>query len=386
MDRAGKVDLLGGAARYDVCRACGGTQTSRVVDDIGRWIYPAVRPDGKRVALLKVLQTNICENDCYYCANRAGYDTPRASFTPDELAQLFDQLVQRRRVQGLFLSSGVYGRHGQAQERMLATVELVRKRYQFRGYVHLKLMPGAEDAAIEQALCLADRVSLNLEAPNPERLMRITGSKDLTGQLLLPLRKAAALSREAGERVSLTTQFVVGAADESDSELLLSAQRLYRQLGLARAYYSAFQPLRNTPLEGHPATPTWREHRLYQADFMLRKYGFSCEELIFCDGNLPRALDPKQMWALSHPELYPIEVNTASEESLLRVPGIGPVTAKRILSKRRDGKLRHLKQISQAGGSATRAAPFVLLDGRRPTYQLPLWGEDSGVDLASRNN
>jgi predicted DNA-binding helix-hairpin-helix protein len=149
-------------------------------------------------------------------------------------------------------------------------------------------------------------------------------------------------------------------------------------MGLARAFYSAFQPLHNTPLADHAPTPTWREHRLYQADFLLRKYGFTFHELVFgSEGNLPRALDPKAMWAVSHPEIYPIEVNTASEEQLLRVPGIGPITAKRIVAKRRDGRLCDLRQIGLAGGSATRAAPFVLLDGRRPSFQMPLWGESA---------
>ncbi len=373
-----KMDLLGGAAQYDICRACGGAQSNRIRDALDRWIYPAVRPDGKRVSLLKVLQTNVCENDCFYCTNRAGYDTPRASFTPDELARLFMELVQRRRVQGLFLSSGVYGRSGQAMERMLATVELVRRRYAYRGYVHLKIMPGAQDAAVEQAVRLADRVSLNLEAPTPERLARITHSKELHNQLLTPLRRAAALARERAGRVTLTTQFVVGAADESDSELLQSVQSLYHNLGLARAYYSAFQPLAHTPLEEHAPTPTWREHRLYQADFLLRCYGFAIDELVYSpEGNLPRACDPKEMWAVNHPEVFPIELNTAPESQLLRVPGIGPVTAKRLVARRRDGKVRDLQQVAAAGGSAARAAPYVLLDGHRPAYQMALWQADA---------
>lgn len=378
-----KMDLLGGAAQYDICRSCGGPESNRIRDALDRWIYPAVRPDGKRIALLKVLQTNVCGNDCFYCANRAGYDTPRASFSPDELARLYMELVQRKRVQGLFLSSGVYGRCGQAMERMLATVELVRRRYAYRGYVHLKLMPGTQDAAVEQAVRLADRVSLNLEAPTPERLSRITHSKELHNQLLTPLRRAAALAHETAGRVSLTTQFVVGAADEPDSELLQSVQRLYHELGLARAYYSAFQPLAHTPLEEHAPTPTWREHRLYQADFLLRGYGFGIDELIYGpDGNLPRALDPKEMWAVSHPEVFPIELNSASERQLLRVPGIGPLSAKRLVARRRDGRVRDLQQIAAVGGSAVRAAPYVLLDGHRPPYQMPLWQEGGPADGA----
>jgi predicted DNA-binding helix-hairpin-helix protein len=373
LDLERRIDLLGDAARHDICRGCG-THSNRVRDDMDRWIYPAVRPDGKRVSLLKVLQTNVCENDCRYCANRSGRDTPRASFSPDELAALFGSLVQRGRVEGLFLSSGICGRSGQAMERMLATVDLVRHRHDFHGYVHLKILPGAEDAAIEAAVALADRVSVNLEAPNKERLARLTHTKDMARQLLYPLGRAAVLRDAVAHPVSMTTQFVVGAAGESDRELLQSAHHLYGKVGLSRVYYSAFQPVADTPLEDAPATPTWREHRLYQADFLLRKYGFGFGELVFdANGHLPRRYDPKQAWALIHPEVFPIEVNTAAEELLLRVPGIGPISARRLVDWRRRGTLTELRQLRQAGASSERAAPFVLLNGQRPCYQMALW-------------
>jgi predicted DNA-binding helix-hairpin-helix protein len=377
MELAAKVDMLGEAAQYDLCRGCG-THTNRVRDDIGRWIFPAIRPDGKRVSLLKVLQTNVCRNDCFYCANRAGRDAPRTTLGPDELARLFAELVRRNRVQGLFLSSGIPGHANQASERMLATVELLRRHYQFKGYIHLELLPGADDAIVEASVRLADRVSVNLEAPNAQRIHALCGSKDFAGELLSPLQHAEAWRRRLGRPVSMTTQFVVGAAGEADQEILATSARLYRELRLARAYYSAFQPVRDTPLENHAPTPLWREHRLYQADFLLRQYGFTLPELVMdAQGNLPHTGDPKTLWAHRHPERFPLEVNRASLDELLRVPGIGPRSSQRIINWRRQGALRELRQIDLAGADAKRAAPFILLDGKRPTFQLPLFAGET---------
>jgi predicted DNA-binding helix-hairpin-helix protein len=368
-----KIDLLGEAAQYDVCRACG-THSGRMRDDLGRWVYPAVRPDGTRVSLLKVLQTNVCERDCAYCANRSQRDAPRTSFKPEELAATFDRMVRRGLCQGLFLSSGVSDNVARASAQMLATVELVRKRYAFRGYVHLKILPGADDATIEASVRLADRVSVNLEAPNAERLFALSRSKAFATELLASLRQADRIRRKVGPAVSLTTQFVVGAAGETDREILATATALYRDLGLARAYYSAFQPVRDTPLEELSPTPTWREQRLYQVDMLLRRYGYCFDELCFnAQGNLPREADPKQVWAWRHPEFFPVEVNTANREALLRVPGIGPITAQRIISRRRVATLRDLRDLGMGAASARRAAPYILLDGRAPTRQLGLW-------------
>jgi predicted DNA-binding helix-hairpin-helix protein len=373
MDAEAKIDLLGGAARYDICRGCG-TESSRTRDDLGRWIYPAIRPDGKRIAMLKVLQSNVCEKDCAYCANRSGRDEPRSSFRPEELARLFDEMARRNLVQGLFLSSGVYRNVDYATERMLATVELVRRRYQFGGYIHLKILPGADEASIEASLNLADRVSVNLEAPNAERIRALSSTKDFRRELVAPLMTADRLRHGLHRRVSLTTQFVVGAAHESDAELLRTSSWLYRHLNLARAYYSAFQPIRDTPLENLDATPTWREHRLYQADFLLRQYGFGFDELVFgSGGNLMREADPKLTWARQHPEFFPIELNTAPRTELLRVPGIGPISAAEILNRRRQGALHELSQAGLSPQALRQAAPYVLLAGRRPSFQYPLW-------------
>jgi predicted DNA-binding helix-hairpin-helix protein len=377
MDTLAKATLLGQAAQYDTCAACG-TGASRLRDDIGRWIYPAALPDGRRVMLFKVLMTNVCERDCGYCANRAGRDVPRAAFTPDELAAAFAELVRRRLATGLFLSSGIYGAPARAMERMLAAVEIVRARYGFRGYVHLKILPGAERAAVERAVQLAQRVSVNLEAPNPARLARISSGKHFEDHLLQRMRWAhEAIVARGLDLAGQTTQFVVGASGETDREILLTSTHLYRELRLARAYYSAFQPIAGTPLESLPATPPVREHRLYQCDFLLRQYGFGFDELVFDGrGNLPLATDPKHLWAERHPEWFPLEVNRAAREALLRIPGIGPRSAARILAQRRQHTLRDLEDLRRLGVDTRRAAPYVLLAGRRPPVQLSLWSRE----------
>jgi len=374
MDTRQKVQILGQSAQYDLCGECG--SASRVRDDIGRWIYPVAMPDGRTVKLLKVLQSNACQKDCLYCPTRRGRDFPRTVFQPQELAQLFDQLYQQRLVQGLFLSSAVSGSADSTMERIIATAEILRFRYAFQGYIHLKIMPGASFAAVERAMELATRVSVNLEAPSQERLARLAPGKDLHQELLSRMQWVQQIAQQRGlAAAGQTTQFVVGPAGESDRELLSTTQRLYQELGLARVYYSAFQPVPDTPLENHPPTPPLREHRLYQSDFLFRQYGFAWEELIFdVQGNLPAELDPKTMWAVRHPERFPVEVNRASKEELLRVPGIGPRSAARIVKLRRQGAFRSLQDLRQVGAVAQRAAAFVLLDGRRPPVQLSLWG------------
>jgi len=381
MDLWSKVDLLGEAASWDTEHGCspGG---GRVPGGPDRWIYPAVRPDGKRIRMLKVLQTNVCENNCAYCAFRRDRDVPRTAFQPDELARLFADLAHQGRVEGLFLSSGVCGNAVRSTDRMLATADLVRNRYGFRGYLHLKILPGADCASVEASLRLASRVSTNLEAPNSGRVAQLSPDKrfdDLLAYLIMIDR----MRREIGRPVSMTTQFVVGAAGESDIELLSTTARLYRELGLARAYYSAFQPVSGTPLEGHPATPLMREHRLYQADFLLHEYGFRVEELVLDEhGDLAREADPKTLWARRHPEFFPVEINTAPLQELIRVPGIGHKRAKTILERRRQGRLRDLTQAGISGMLASRIGPYVLVNGRVPTYQAGLWPTEEASTVA----
>jgi predicted DNA-binding helix-hairpin-helix protein len=409
MDVREKLDLLGAAARYDDCRT---TAPDVIADSRGFFapetnaaadprVLPCIShlhtPGGQRKATLKILQTSACQNNCNYCAFRAGRDVRRTHVTPDELARSFDLMYRAGLVESLFLSSGVIGTN-RTMDEMLATTELARQKYGFRGYIHLKLLPGAEDAHIERAVELADRVSMNLEAPTPATLAALAPLKRMDA-LVGPLRKAAEIigrgdplaphlaagawsptwtsARPAPTvgraRIGMSTQFVVGPAGESDRELLSTAQMLYRELRLARAYYSAFTPVRDTPLEGEPPTDPQREFRLYQADWLLRYYHFSADELPFDpDGQLRTDLDPKAAWAQKHPERFPVEVNAAPLDELMRVPGVGPTSARAIVQARRGGKLAELGDLRKLGARADRAAPYVTLAGRRPPYQPPL--------------
>ena len=370
-----KLDLLGQAAQADLaCGSCGEGQ-KRMRDDMGRWLYPAVRPDGKKIMMLKVLQTNACEKDCFYCPTRRGRNFERVTFKPEELASTFDQMARAGLASAMFLSSGVIGGGTRTMEKTLATAELVRRKYEFRGYLHLKLMPGADSGAIERALQLADRVSVNLEAPTSEHLSKLSSTKRFAEELLAPLQIAKKLidTNPALARKTMTTQFVVGAAGETDRDILTRTVQLYKELRLARTYYSAFQPVADTPLDGLAPTPLVRENRLYQTDWLLRKYGFSYDELIFnSNGNLPTESDPKTIWAAHHPEKFPIDLNRASKEELLRIPGIGPISAQRILEIRRGSKLGGIEDLARVGADTHRAAPFVLVNGKRVTHQLAL--------------
>ena len=407
MDVREKLDLLGAAARYDDCRAAApdaiaegrGFFASENTTAADPRVLPCVShlhtPDGQRKSTLKVLQTSACQNNCNYCAFRSGRDVRRAHLAADDLARSFDLMYRAGLVESLFLSSGVIGTH-RTMDEMLATVELVRRKYGFRGYIHLKLLPGAEDAHIERAVELADRVSVNLEAPTPATLAALAPLKRMDA-LVGPLRKAAQMicrgdplrspaltgvGVRAGARpaptmgharIGMSTQFVVGPAGESDRELLSTVQMLYRELRLARAYYSAFTPVRDTPLEGEPPTDPQREFRLYQADWLLRYYHFSADELPFdSDGQLRTDVDPKAAWAQKHPERFPVEVNAAPLDELLRVPGVGPTSARAIVQARRGGKLAEIGDLRKLGARADRAAPYVTLAGRRPPYQPPL--------------
>lgn len=377
MDVEEKLSLLGQAAEGDRCGQSWQGRKAHPAPALTDCISHATMAGGRRVALLKVLLTSACDNDCAYCAMRGPRDTRRAAFAPEELARAFDGMWRAGLVEGLFLSSGLGGNPVRVMDRMLATVEIVRRRYAFPGYVHLKILPGTEPGQVEQAVRWADRISTNLEAPNPQRLARLSRGKSYEGQLFSALQisshLAQAVPREAGP-VSVTSQFVVGAADESDQELLQTSTRLYRELGLARIYYSPFRPIEDTPLEGLPPTPLAREHRLYQADFLLRQYGFAFEDLVFdAQGNLPSDRDPKLAWAEAHPEQFPVEVNRADRTLLLRVPGIGPITADRILRERRRGVLSDLAHLRPLGVRVDRAAPFVILNGHRPPQQLALF-------------
>jgi predicted DNA-binding helix-hairpin-helix protein len=345
-------------------------------------LYDAAVPGGKRITLLKTLLTSACERDCFYCPFRARRNYRRATFRPEEMANAFHQLFAAGAAQGLFLSSGVAGGGMRTQDRLIATAEILRRKLNYSGYLHLKIMPGAERDQVWRAMQLADRVSINLEAPNAQRLTALAPGKIFDQELLRPLQWVEEIRRTQpaqqgwnGRWPSTVTQFVVGAAGESDLEILATTSYLVRELRLARTYYSAFSPVPETPLENQSAENPWREHRLYQASFLIRDYHFDMEEMPFDQsGNLPLAVDPKLAWARSHLVEQPIELNRADRSELLRIPGIGPRGANAILAARRRGRLTDWRDLEKLGVLAARAAPFVLLDGRQTPRQLPLWG------------
>lgn len=343
-------------------------------------VQPAQLPGGRQIMLLKTLLSSACERNCYYCPFRAGRDFRRATFRPHTFASLFIKLYQANVAEGLFLSSGLAGGGVRTQDQLLETADILRNRLGFGGYIHLKIMPGAEKDQVLRAMQLADRVSVNLEAPNTERLTRLAPHKIFFDELLQPLKWVEEMRRVQpahlfwnGRPPSLVTQFVAGGADESDLELLGTTAWLHKNVGLARAYFSTFHPVPDTPLENKPAVNPLREHRLYQASFLMRDYGFDMEELPFSpSGNLPLETDPKLAWARAHLSESPLEINRAGRNQLLRVPGIGPKGAAAILQARRNSPLRDLSALKALGVLAERAAPFLLLDGKRPARQLSL--------------
>jgi predicted DNA-binding helix-hairpin-helix protein len=345
------------------------------------FVHPAQMPGGKQIMLLKTLLTSACERDCFYCPFRAGRDFRRATFKPSEFAQLFMGLVSSRAAEGIFLSSGIAGGGIRTQDQLLDTADILRNKLGFTGYIHLKIMPGAEKAQVERAMQLANRVSVNLESPNTERLARLAPHKVFLEELLRPLRWVEEIRRSTppvkawnGRWPSTVTQFVAGGADESDLELLTTTSWLNKNVGLKRAYFSAFHPIPDTPLENKAAVDPVREQRLYQASFLLRDYGFDLEELPFTSaGNLPLPADPKLAWAQLNLAEKPVEINKAARRDLLRVPGIGPKGADAILAARCTGRLRELSTLKKLGVLAERAAPFVLLDGQRANYQISLF-------------
>lgn len=344
-------------------------------------VSKAVLPNGGQIKLLKTLLSSVCERNCHYCPFRSGRDYRRVSFQPDEFAALYMAMNRAGMVEGVFLSSGLGGGGVQTQDQLLATAEILRRKYQYRGYLHLKIMPGAERDQVEQAMHLADRVSINLESPSQERLLSLAPMKDFHKELLTPLRWMEEIRREKpphqawnGTWASSATQFVVGGAGESDLEILDLTAKLHDQMGLARTYYSSFNPIPDTPLENQPPSPSEREHRLYQAFYLMRDYGYAVEDLPFEGrGDLPLDEDPKLAWARTHLAHQPLEINTAPKEMLLRVPGIGPKGVEKILHARRQSTIHYLSQLKALRINTQRSKPFILLNGKAPARQLALF-------------
>jgi predicted DNA-binding helix-hairpin-helix protein len=342
-------------------------------------IYNAVVSGGKNIRLLKSLLTSVCENNCAYCGIRWAKDSRRVTFTPDEMADLFLNLHKIGACEGLFLSSGIAGGGIRTQDKLIAAAEIVRRRG-YRGYLHLKIMPGAEREQVAQAMRLASRVSINLEAPTDKCLALIAPKKN-ADLLFEPLRWIEEIRKSAdpcdtwnGRWPSSSTQFVVGAAGESDRDLLSMAQRLRREAGLARVHYSTFNPAEGTPLEEVPPENPLRTFRLYQADFLIRDYGFDSEELMQGRERLPLAIDPKLSYARVFLSEAPVEVNRADRCDLLRIPGIGPRIVGRILDARRGGaRIRSVEDLKRLGVNTRRASDFLLVDGRKIAAQMRLF-------------
>jgi predicted DNA-binding helix-hairpin-helix protein len=345
------------------------------------FVHPAQLPNGKKMILLKTLLSSACERDCYYCPFRAGRDFRRATFKPQEFAELFMKLHQSNMAEGIFLSSGIAAGGANTQNKILDTAEILRNKFGFRGYLHLKIMPGAEKGQVQRLMQLADRVSINLEAPNKERLSKLAPNKNFFEELFRPLKWVEEIRRSQpvykgwnGKWPSTVTQFVAGGSDESDLELLTTTDWLMKNVSLTRAYFSAFYPIRDTPMENKAAIDPVREHRLYQASFLLRDYGFDLEEMPFTQaGNLPLSTDPKLAWAQQNLQDKPLEINKAERRELLRIPGIGPRGADAILNARRKSRLSDLATLRKLGIVVARVAPFVLLDGKRVDTQLKMF-------------
>lgn len=335
---------------------------------------------GGEIRLLKTVLTSACERNCNYCCFRAGRDFRRATLKPDEMAKVFHQMYISGVAEGLFLSSGLAGGGVLTQDRLIDTAEILRKKYNYRGYLHLKIMPGAEKDQIIQAMMLADRVSINLEAPNPLRLEALAPKKAFAEELLQPLRWAAEFRRTLPSRggihrriPSLATQFVVGSVGESDLEILQTSSYLIQKLDLARIYYSRFTPVYDTPFENLPAENPLRPLRLYQASFLLRDYGYDLEDIHFIDnGRLPLDVDPKLAWARKNLRAAPLEINSADRLQLLRVPGFGPKGVAAILKTRRKNPIKELGDLRRLGIRPERALEFILLNGKRPVQQMRL--------------
>lgn len=372
-----------GYTRAQMSRKYGAGWEKRQIEVDGRMIpvENAVMPNGRRLPLLKAMLTTACERDCYYCTFRAGHNIRRVTFTADRMAETYFRIYSMGKVDGLFLSAGILGGGANSQNKLIETAEILRNRHGYTGYLHLKIMPGIEREQINKAMQFADRVSVNLEAPSQNRLSRIAPTKQFKAELLESILWIEKLRRTEprpqGTRQrwpSSTTQFVVGAADESDLEILNLVSHLYHQAGLSRVYFEAFDPIPGTPLENLPAENPLREHRLYQASFLLRDYGFEFEDLPFDNqGDLPLERDPKLVYAQSTLSHAPIEINRADRRELLRVPGIGPKGAAAIVRLRRLHRFREIGELRKIGILSERAAPYITLDGRKPAQQLTLF-------------
>ncbi|MDT8389031.1 MAG: putative DNA modification/repair radical SAM protein [Lentisphaeria bacterium] len=383
-----KLDLLSGAAKYDASCASSGSDRSVGVSRTGMGstlscgVCHSWSDDGRCVSLLKLLYSNACVYDCAYCVNRRSNDVPRATFTVEEVVKLTTEFYKRNYIEGLFLSSGVVKNPDYTMERMIDICRRLREEENFFGYIHLKLIPGASLDLLDRAGRLADRVSVNIELPSAESLRRLAPDKHREG-ILAPMKRVGGHivenRAERGKSRALapyapagqSTQMIIGATPESDYHILRLSESLYQKVALKRVYYSAYIPVNEHPsLPAMPSPPLRREHRLYQADWLLRYYQFGAHELLDADHPfLDSELDPKVAWALRHLRHFPVEINQADYATLLRVPGIGVTSARRITQSRRWSRLTfdHLRKI---GVVLKRAAYFITCGGKMMTGDL----------------
>jgi len=346
-------------------------------------IYKASLPNGKKINLMRVMFTDFCKMDCAYCPNSIYVPRKRYAFKREELADTFAELHQRLAVDGLFLSSGIAGDGTKTTQRMVETVEIIRKKHGFRGYIHLKVMPGASRELVERAHRLGSRLSVNIETPEPDMMRRISPHKDLQKDILDPMAWINELTAStSGGAVGQATQFVVGAADESDRQIYQRVDQMYTDWHLKRVYYPPFRPARHTPMEEKPPVHAGREHRLYQMDWLRRVYRFSGDEIGLAfdhAGFLSLEQDPKTVIAMENLDAFPIDLNAASRDQLLRIPGIGPVSADRILQNRRQHSIDNWRDLQAMGVVRKRAWPYVVFPGQRPPsgkqLRLDLFGE-----------
>ena len=385
LDVRQKLEILADAAKYDASCASSGTTKRHsspgkgLGSTEGMGICHAYAPDGRCISLLKILLTNSCIFDCHYCINRKSSNVRRARFTATEVVDLTIAFYKRNYIEGLFLSSGIIGSSNYTMEQLVEVARSLREDHDFRGYIHLKTIPDADPALVELAGRHADRVSINVELPTVQGLTRLAPDKSATriegamGDMKLSIADA----RDAGRRyksaprfapAGQSTQMIVGADAATDSDIVTRASGLYDRFGMRRVYYSAFSPIPDAsavlPLK---RPPLMREHRLYQSDWLMRFYGFAPAEVIDAtdDGMLPLGIDPKLAWALKHRDRFPVDVNRAPREMLLRVPGLGVRAVNRILASRRWRRLR-LDDVARLTVSVRKLRPFLITEDWRP--------------------
>lgn len=356
-------------------------------------IYKASMPGGKTISLMRTMFTDFCMMDCHFCPNSHWVPRRRFAYKVDELAKTFAEMAERNMVSGLFLSSGIMGSGAsRTTQKMVETVEVIRRKYKFNGYIHLKVMPGTAQDIVEAAHRLGTRLSVNIETPTDPGLKQLSPMKDMNRGILEPMSWIDRLTKaRTGETVGQATQMIVGAAEESDADILGRITQLYGDWKLKRVYYVPFRPVRYTPMEEHTPTPSEREHRLYQMDWLKRVYRFGNDEIGLAfdtKGLLDLDQDPKVVIALENPEQFPVDINTADLPLLLRTPGIGPISADRIMRQRRKSTISSWKDLQTMGVVRKKARGFVVMPGHRPEparqLRLELLGHTeprSSVDL-----